>query len=218
MSHPVDGSNAILCAEGAVEDRKVLLLEARRAFDRLSFIDVADDRIDFVLDVSELRQCHRNGVIHDLEKTAAHELLVLHEGDIGFHARRIAVHHESDRAGRRKDGDLTVLVSMLHAQFEGPVPCATRGLHEVRRYARRRGRIGRVPMHFDDFEEGLAIRLVLRERAHCRGDLRAHPIGLTAHQRSQRSRHVAALITVVGKPVRHQQRTQIRIAEPERSV
>ena len=48
VAHVVDGPLAVDRLERAVEDRQVLRLEARRAFDRLVLVDVGDDLLDLV--------------------------------------------------------------------------------------------------------------------------------------------------------------------------
>ena len=46
VAHRADRAHALLGAEGAVEDRQVLVLQAGRALDRALGVDVGDDRLD----------------------------------------------------------------------------------------------------------------------------------------------------------------------------
>ena len=73
-----------------------------KPFDRILLIDVLGNRFDFMIVVTKHFQTQRHGLVDDLQHAAASELLVLDQCDIGLDSRRVAVHHETDRAGRRK--------------------------------------------------------------------------------------------------------------------
>ena len=108
--------------EGAVEDGQVLGLERGRALDRLALVDVLDDLLDLRGGVAKLLQRRRHRLVDDLEEALADQLLVLDQRDVRLDAGRVAIHHESDRAGRRKHGHLGIPVPELRAQFECGVP------------------------------------------------------------------------------------------------
>jgi hypothetical protein len=218
VAHPVDRPRAALRAERAVEHGQVLGGEIRRVLDRLVLVDVLDDLDDLRLGVAELAQRHRHGAVHDLEEAAADQLLVLDQCDVGLHARRIAVHHERDRAGRREHGDLRVLVAVQATRLERLAPARVRGREQIRGHARRGDRERRVAVHRDHVEERLAVHAVARERPHRLGDLCARRVRLPAHHGRDRGGEVAALVAVVGQAERHQQRAQVRVSEPERAV
>ena len=118
VAHVVDGALAVGRLERAVEDRQVLWLEVRRALDGLVLGQVGEDLVDLFRAIAELAQGGRDGLVDDLEEALADELLVLDERDVRLDPGRIAIHHESDRAGRGEDGDLGVPVAVLLAELE----------------------------------------------------------------------------------------------------
>ena len=78
--------------------------------------------VDLFLVVAEALQRQRDGLVDDLDRAAADELLVLDEREVRLDAGRVAIHHEADRAGGREHRDLAVLVAVLRAGLEGRVP------------------------------------------------------------------------------------------------
>ena len=64
-----------------------------------------------------------HSAVDDLHQPAADELLVFHECDVGLDAGRVAVHHETDGAGRREHRGLGVAVTEVLAELDGLVPC-----------------------------------------------------------------------------------------------
>src|SRR3712207_9083465 len=78
-----------------------------------------------------LPQGVRDGLVDDLEVAAADEALVLDERDVRLNARRVAVHHEGDRAGRREDGQLPVPEAGLLAEGDDLVPAGERRVDEI---------------------------------------------------------------------------------------
>ena len=65
--------------------------------------------------VSKPAQALRDRAIYDFQHATAGEQFVLHQGDVRFNARRIAIHQERNGAGRGQHGDLCVAVAMLAA-------------------------------------------------------------------------------------------------------
>ncbi len=118
VAHVVDGPRAVGRLEGAVEDREVLGLDVRGAFDRLVLGQVVEDLAGLVGGVAELLERGRDGLVDDLEEALADQLLVLDERDVRLDAGRIAIHHEGDGAGGREHGDLRVAVAVLLAELE----------------------------------------------------------------------------------------------------
>src|SRR6202007_1144071 len=104
VAHVVNGARALGRLEGAVEDGKMLGLDAGRAFDRAGGVDVADDSVDLCVVVAELEERGGDGVVDDLDHAAAAEVLVLEEGEVGLDAGRVGVHHEADGAGGGEGG------------------------------------------------------------------------------------------------------------------
>ena len=134
----VDAPAPLRRGERAVEDRQVLVVQARRPLDRVVRVDVVEDAADRRLVVAELLQGHRHGAVDDLEHAAAGQLLVLHQRDVGLDARGVAVHHEGDRAGGGQDRDLAVAIAVLAARARGTRPRPRWRLGQQVRRARRR--------------------------------------------------------------------------------
>src|SRR5262249_18341229 len=108
--------------EGTVKHRQVFVLDVGRAFDGTGSIDVADDFARLIVRAPELEQRRGHGLVDDFDHSAADQLFVLHQGEIGRHAGCVAVHHEADGAGGGENGDLGVSVSVLFAVGESFVP------------------------------------------------------------------------------------------------
>ena len=153
-----------------------------------------------------------------LMSSAAHQLLVLDERQIGLDAGGVAIHHEADGAGGGDHGHLGVAVSVTPAGFVGIVPALLRALIE------RGGNVvaidasHRVAMHADDFEERLLVDGVAFERAGgFGGDARTGEVRLAAHDGGDGAGEIAALVAIVGDAHGHQERAQVGEAEPQRA-
>ena len=219
VAHVLDRPPSLRRLERAVEHGEVRFLQAGRPFDRLVLVDVVDDGVDLRLAVPELPERHRHGLVDDLHQPAADQLLVLDQRDVGLDARRIAVHHEPDRTGRREHGRLRVPESELLADLDGVVPRGLRRLIQIGRDVARVDVAQRVAVLPHDAEERVAVLLVPGERtAVVASDPRRLRVGFAGHQRRQRRRHVAAGVAVVRQAARHQQRAEVRVAEAERTI
>ena len=75
-----------------------------------------------------MRKASRHRLVDDLEVAAAGELLEFDQCEVGLDARRVAIHDQTDRAGRRDDGRLRIAITVFLAEFEGAVPGASRVL------------------------------------------------------------------------------------------
>ena len=100
-------------------------------FNRVEFLDVRDDVLDFRLAVTEPAQRIRHAAIDDLQHAAAGEQFVFHERDVGFDAGRVAIHQERNGAGRREHGDLRVAIAVLPALGQRAVPGLARLVLEI---------------------------------------------------------------------------------------
>ena len=127
VAHVVNGAHAVLGLERAVKYREVLVLERGCSFDRLVLVHKLHDPSHLILPVAETPKRLRHRLVDDLEHSAAGELLVLHQSDVGLDAGGVAVHHEGDRSGGRDHGDLRVPVSVLDAERCSTLPtcCAS---------------------------------------------------------------------------------------------
>ena len=169
--------------------------------------------------VAEPLQRHRHRLVDDLHQPAADQLLVLDQRDVRLDAGGVAVHHEADRAGRRQHGRLRVPVAVLLAELHRIVPGRPGRAVEIGRHVARVDVAHRVAVLAHHAQERLAVLLVAGERtAAVARDPRRLRVGLAGHQRGQRRRVVAAGVAVVRQAARHQQRAEVRVAEPERPV
>ena len=76
----------------------------------------------------------------------------------------------------------------------------------------------RRPVLGDHADHRRRIRAVALERAHPLRDLGRLAVRAAGHQRRDRRRVRPALVRVVCEPARHQQRAEVRVAEPELAV
>ncbi len=167
VRHVGDEALAVARLEGAVEDGQVLVLQVRRALDRVLLVDVLDDRLDLVVGCSPAAAGPAGTrAVDDLHHAAAGELLVLHQRDVRLHAGRVAVHHEADRA---RSGASTVTCALRNPcrcpAVERGVGASRRPLAAVRRAARRRYRPRALPVHLHHVEHALAVRRRSRRTA-----------------------------------------------------
>ena len=102
-------------AHRAVEHVVVLGPQARCVDDIAVLGDVLDDRLDLLVLVAELAQRPRHGLVDDLHRPAADELLELHQREVRLDAGGVAVHHQADRAGGCEHRRLRVAPAVLGA-------------------------------------------------------------------------------------------------------
>ena len=169
--------------------------------------------------VPELGERHRHSLVDNLHQAAADELLVFDQRDVRLHPGRVAVHHEADCAGRRQHGCLGVPIAVLLAEVDRLVPGIPGGVVQGRRDVRGIDARHGVAVLAHHAQERLAVAVVPGERpAVVPRDARRLRVGLTGHERGDRGRVVTPLVAVVGQPLRHEQRPQVRVAEPQRTV
>ncbi len=209
---------AVRGREGAVEDLDVLVLEVRRALDCFLLVEVLDDVLDLGRVVAHAAQHAGDRLVDDLHHPAAHELLVLDEGDVGLDAGGVAVHHEADGAGGRENGDLGVAVSVLGAEGVGLVPHVEGLTHERTRDDRGVDHVRVLAVLLDDAEHGLGVLRVAGESAHRRGHPGTLRVGLAVHEGGDRRGVGAAGVGVVSEAAVHQEDAEVRVAEAERTV
>ena len=83
--------------------------------------------------VAQLDQRLRNGIVHDLDHTAADQLLVFHQREVRLDAGGVAIHHETDGAGGREHRGLRVAVSRPSPQFVGCIASILRAALNIAR-------------------------------------------------------------------------------------
>ena len=188
---------------------------------------------DLAFGIAERAQRFRNGAVDDLEVAAAGKLLELHQGEIRLDAGRVAIHDEADRAGRRDDGCLGVAVAMSFAELQRLVPGGLGMGNEIlvrivgmdqrdrvdrKTFIARGLAVSGAAMVADDAQHVLAVRLEHREGPEFGGHFGRGRIGDTGHDRGQRAGDGAGFVAVIGNARRHQQATDIGVAEAERAV
>src|SRR5438046_9882392 len=92
------------------------------ALNRVVVLKIIQNLICLTCGVSESLQGFWNCGVYDLDDSAAHEPLVLDQGNVWLNARRVAVHHEGDRLRRRDHGYLGVVEADPLAKRPGLVP------------------------------------------------------------------------------------------------
>ncbi len=124
-----------------------------------------------------------------------------------------------EAAGRCEHRGLRVAEAVHLAEVERFVPRAPRGGEQVVGHdvgvvdvADRGAVLG------DHADHRGRVRPVAGERPHAVGDLGRLAVGPPGHERGDRGRVGAALVGVVREPARHQQRAEVRVAEPELAV
>ena len=60
--------------------------------------DVFNDRLNRLLGIAEFAEREWNGLINDLEGSAANKFLELDEGEVRLDTGGIAIHHQADRS------------------------------------------------------------------------------------------------------------------------
>ena len=136
-------------AEGAVEHRQVVGVEAGGALDGAGDVHVGQDRRALLPVVAERRQRPLDVGVHELHVAAADQRLVADEPDRRLDAGGLGVHHEADRPGRRDHADLGVAVARRAdaalglAERDGVVERGGRGRAHLGRSWRRRRATGR---------------------------------------------------------------------------
>ena len=95
---------------------------------------------------------------------------------------------------------------------------AGRGEQVVRHRARVLDVADRGAVLRDDAGHRGRVRLVAGERAHPLRDLGRLAVRAAGHERGDRGRVGATFVGVVREPARHQERAEVRVAEPELAV
>ena len=204
---------------GGVEDLVVLGLQARSVDDVTVLGDVVDDRLDLLGLVAELLQRPRDGLVDDLHRAAADELLELHQGEVGLDAGGVAVHHEADGAGGREHRGLRVaeavgLTQRDHVGPRGRRQLVGRGVVDVQSAHRVVG--GLVLAH--DPLVGLGVAGVPVVGADHAGQLGRALVGGPGHQRGDGRGHRTATLGVVAQAHGHQQGAEVGVADAELAV
>ena len=215
MAHRGDGP----LAHRAVEDDVVLELEPGRVHDVALVGDVLDDRLDHLLLVAQGAQRARDGAVDDLHRRAADQLLELHQREVGLQAGGVAVHHQTDRAGRGDDGGLRVAVAVLLAERQALLPRLGGLVQDPRvvRADRTQGVVGGGVLAHDPLVR-VGVAGVAVVRTDDRGQLGRALVSGAGHQAGDRASQRTAAVAVVGVAGRHQQGAEVGVADTELAV
>src|SRR5256886_1625346 len=140
------------------------------ALNRVVVLKITQNLIRLTYGVSKFAQSFRDCAVDYLDHPAAHEPLVLDQGNIRLDARSVAVHHERDRPRRRNHRNLGVLEAEPLTKRQGLVPGPYRCINEIlwNILARNLASVG--SMHSDHVEEGLLVARVASEGSQPLGD------------------------------------------------
>ena len=165
--------------------------------------------------VAELGQGPGHRLVDDRHRAAAHELLRLHEPEVGLDAGGVAVHQQADRAGRREHRGLRVAHAVDLGQLDRLVPGLLGGREQLGRHdvLVDAGRLGLV--HAQHVEHRLGVLVVAGERAHAGGRAGRGGVGVAGQQRRDGGRPGPPGVGVVGQALGHQQRAQVGVADAE---
>ena len=173
--------------------------KCRRTHDRLVLVDVRLDRRNLVVGVTQYVQCARHRLIDDRHVAAAHELLELHESEIGLDAGGVTVHQQSDGPGGRQYRRLSVSHTVTTAEVDGLFPGVLSGLKDVRGRQCLVNLIGRVTVHAQHVDHGLGVLGEALVRPHATCGARTRRVRVARHERRYRGRPGPARVRVVGE-------------------
>ena len=74
--------------------------------------DVDQGILDLAVRVTQVVERFLQGLVHDLEEPATGQLFPFDDGEIGFDAGGVAIHQQTDGAGRRQDGHLGIAIAV----------------------------------------------------------------------------------------------------------
>ena len=209
-----------------------LMVNEGRAVEAGGTHGIFDDRFLLFLRITEVAQGRGDGLVDDLEITAAGEFLELHQGEIGLHTCGVAIHHQADGAGGCDDRGLGVAVAMYLTHFHGVVPClaggrqqvvgAILGLDALGLDAQTRVGVfrivGRSAVVAHHAEHILPVLAVLGEGAEDPGQLGGGLVRDTGHDSGDGAGDAAGLLAVIGDAAHHEQGTEIGVAQAQRAI
>ena len=140
------------------------------ALNRVVVLKIIQNLICLTCGVSESLQGFWNCAVYDLDDSAAHEPLVLDQGNVWLNARRVAVHHEGDRPRRRDHGYLGVLEAEPLPKRQGLVPGPYCCINQILRNILARNLASVGSMHPDNVEEWFLVARVASEGSQPLGD------------------------------------------------
>ena len=171
------------------------------------------------LGVADLPQRPRDRQVDDLHRAAADELLELDQREVGLDARRVAVHHEADGAGRGEHRRLGVAVAVLLPELDDVVPRLRRELVDVgvHRVECLDVVVGSLVLAHDPLV-GVGVAGVAGVRTDDSRELGRALVRSTGQQRRDGRRERTPALGVVAVTGRHEQGTEVGVADPQLAV
>ena len=193
----------------------MLSLEAGGTEHGVMLVDMSNNGIDLVGQITEMAQCPRHGAVDEAHRTAADQSLELDQPKIRFDSGGVAVHQETDGACGGENGGLGVAHAIGYRALAGVVPCQSGGIEDA-----GGGKIlvnfgGGTTMLFEHTEHVLTVGVEAGERPHALSKFGGGEVGLTGHERGDRTSDGATVVGVVGHAERHQHCAEVGVAEAE---
>ena len=172
------------------------------------FFNVAD----LVFGIAERCQSNRNGAVDDFEVAATGEFFKLHQCEVRLDPGGVAIHDQTDGAGRGNNGGLCVAIAMLFAKLKRLVPCSTGGNRKIGIGAvssNQRNRIdgeafvsvlfaiSGTAMVAHDAQHFVGVVAISREGTLFTGHFGGGGIGNTTHDRGQGRANRTAFVAVI---------------------
>ena len=194
---------------------------------------VAHDLVDLLGRVAEVDECWWHRRVDDLEVATTGQLLELDEREVGLDARGVAVHHETDRAGRSDQGHLRITEAVHLAQGERAVGLVTSylkqlwladagvdtfGHHGQALVLRCRCCVGGATMVAHDAQHVVLVAVVGVECPVLGSQLGAGRERGEVHDRADCATEGHGLRRVVRDATLHREGTEVGVAQSERAV
>ena len=229
--HALFNSGDLLIREALGAQRR--MVDAGSLCNRTMANGIGFDFCNLAFRIAECAERFWHRAVDDLEVTATGELLELHEREVRFDTGRVAIHHETDRAGRRDHGCLRIAIAMLFTECERFVPRDFRAFDEDR--LRARLMIKRNWVHAELFipigfamrsaamvahhaQHVISVLFVAREWAQFLRHFSGGLVSNAGHDCGERAADCTALIGIIRNAVRHQEAANIGVAQAKRAV
>ena len=175
-----------------------------------------NDAVDDWLFVAEVLQRAWHRLVDDGHVAATHQLLELHQTEVGLDACGVTVHHEADGAGRCEHRGLAVAYAVFFAVAHCCSPRSSCcfdevGLHNIGVVDLFVG----IAVHAQYVEHVSLVGSEASEWPHAAGDTSTRCISMTSHHRGERCRPGPTTVRVVRHTQGHQECTDVGVAQAQ---